>query len=393
MRCTFKRWGWPLLLGLSALQAQAQLAPFSVGISETLTWQNNLLRASSDGVSDLQSNTTLQGGYEQDLGAQRFKASASVSLYRLRTHKELDNTGYQLGGEWGWIATELLSGEVGASALQRRYQYGPEGETPLDTKSMERNRQLYARARLGGITDWTWSAGATLSTHGNSALALQTQDYRQQGLDLGGRYQSNPDLTLSSNLRINRTRYDTASPTLGIDDFRTDAIDVGADWNASGASTLSARIGYSQEHHDLLSDRSYWNGSLRWNWTPSPLLQFGLGVRRDTSALNQSIAGSTVVTRSLNDVVDLSVRWQATALISLDLTGQSARRGFDESLGGGHDRLATYGLGARYAATDAISLDCRVSHERRGQGDTVNPLISRPYSARIVSCGAQLQLR
>jgi hypothetical protein len=103
----------------------AEASPYTLGASQTVTYDSNLLRLSNgqavpDGYSraDTVYTTALIAGLDQPIGRQRVYANATLRANRLSKNRIYDNEGYALAGGLDWSTVNRPAG-------QRRLPAGP----------------------------------------------------------------------------------------------------------------------------------------------------------------------------------------------------------------------------------------------------------------------------
>ena len=383
--------------------AQAQLAPFALAVSETVAHQSNLFRAAAGAErADWVSTTGLRAEFDGLVGRQRLKASVGVDVDRYRRNTQLNYNSPKFSAELDWTAAGLLAGELGLNWSSSLYQYGLSGGVPLDgQRNIDGVGQVFSRVRLGGVTQWTFLGGVEALQQSFSAASFAPQEVKQWSADLGARYQASPDLRMTGSLRHTQGRYPRFDPVTGQDDFTRSALDVSSQWVASGASAFDLVLGYTLENHGLQADRNYWNGALRWLWTPSARLKITSGLRRDANASTSLVTGNALVTNlygsTLNTGADLFIDWAASAKINVNASANQTHRAFNDSqingdVVSGTDDTALFSLGLKYLPTQSIELGCNVSRERR-TSKIPNTEVSRPYAANAFTCMGKLWLR
>jgi len=390
------------LLALAGSGAHAQLAPFALAISETISHQDNLFRdVAGTEVADWISNTDVRLAVDLPLGRQKFKASAALGLDRYRSNTQLNHQNHAFAAELDWSSADLLTGELGASTTSQLYQYGLSGSVPYTGRNIERVSRVFSRAQLGGVTPWTLLGGVEATRQRFSADVFAVEEKQQWMADLGARYQASPDLGITGVVRHTQGRYPKFSLANGSDDFQLQGLDVAANWVASGASAVDAVVGYTIENHRLQPDRRYWNGSLRWTWTPSGHLKVITGLRRDTNSDSAMLGRETTTTnlqgKTLNTGAGLSVLWNLSSKIDAIARANYVQRRFgdalfDNVLVSGADQTRSLSLGGKYVPLSAVELECSAAHETK-TSNVQNPAVSRPYTATTLGCSGKLMLR
>lgn len=394
-------WWAAVVCGLASASAQAQLAPFGISISETITHQDNVFRSvASQRISDWLSTTSVQGTFDQSFGRQRFKANAGVDVGQYKGLSQMNHTGYRLGGEFDWSTVNNLSGSLGANSSQRLYRYGIEGTTPFAGKNIETTNHVFSRAQLGGVARWTLLGGVDFTDRSYSVASFAANEVNQWSADLGARYQASPDLSFTLSGRQTEGEFPKATTTAS-DGFSSSSLGLGVNWQASATSNINLTVGYSTEDHDLQASRSFMNGSARWNWTPSGRLKVSAGLRRDSSGNTALVPGEassaatpSLLSQSINTSADLSVTWELTSKISLVSGMQQAENSYSALSVAGKPTAGTatsrlYSLGARYKVTRTIDLGCSASREERTADSAIVTVIPG-YTANTLTCMGQI---
>lgn len=389
-----------LALGLACAGAQAQLAPFGVTLSETVSHQSNVFRAPQGGeTADWLSTTSLRGTFDQAFGRQRAKAFAGVDAGAYKNIKGLNHTGHQAGAEFDWSTVNNLSGSIGADTVSRLYQYGIGGSTLYQGKNIETTNHAFSRVQLGGVARWALLGGAEFTDRSYSATDFAANEVSQWAADLGLRYQATPDLSFTATGRRTEGKFPKFG-TAGADEFSINNFGVAANWQISGASNFGLSLGHSEEDHLLQPDRSYWNGALRWIWTPAGRVKLALGLRRDSSSNTAlvpgeaSVAAPSLLSQSLNTSADLNVTWEATSKISVVSGLQQAENRYDTLLVNNQSTAGTattrlYSLGLRYKFSRGVDLGCSAAREERTVASSISPVVTG-YNTSTLTCMGQL---
>ena len=393
-----------MALGLAcAAAAQAQLAPFGVTVGETVSHQSNIFRAPAGSeTADWLSNTTLRGTFDQAFGRQRAKAFAGVDAGYYKNKTDLNHVGHQVGAEFDWSTVNNLSGSIGVDSASRLYQYGIGGATLYVGKNIETTHHGFGRFQLGGVARWTLLGGVDAVDRSYSATDFAANEVNQWAADLGARYQASPDLSFTALGRKTEGEFPQYG-TAGADNFSINTLGLGTNWQISGASNLDLTLGYSVEDHLLQADRSYWNGALRWTWTPPGKVKLAAGLRRDSSANTAVVPGEStvaapgVLSQSLNTSADLNVTWDATAKISVLSGLQQAENRYDSltvnnlpTAGSATTRL--YSLGLRYKFTRGVDLGCSAAREERTVASAISTVVTG-YNTTTLTCMGQVSFQ
>jgi hypothetical protein len=397
-----------LCLGVPLL-AQAQLAPFAITLGETVTHDDNLLHAvAGQEQADWQSDTRARFNYADRIGRHNAKAWATADFNRYRYNQQLNNNGYDLGGEFDWTAPNLWSGQLGVDANSSLYRSGLTGGQAYQDKSMRRYQRAYSRASVGGVTALSFQGGLEVSRSTNSATALAYNDTNQWTGDLGAVYAQSPDLRLSATARYSDGKYPNYVPTE--DTFRREDVNLGVTWTPSGFTTLQGQFGYAHESHSLLSARSYWNGRLQGTWLPTGHVTLSATLSRDASQSMQNqnawyanvgnASSNTDLlqqTLTINNTANLAARWAWTGKIGLNGAYSRMVRDYNGVLAGsslvdGTDAVNQYQLGVDYQANQAARLGCSVTRVSHASG-TLAAAGFIPYVSNAYSCLVEFSLR
>ena len=396
-----------LCLCLSAGIAHADLSPYALSLSETLSHQSNVFPGAalrgSESRSDWISSTELLGQFDQTFGRDRVQLAAAWDLNRYRQNRALDHDGYRASGEVDWSIVGDLSGAFGADSSARLYRYGLEGEQLSSAaRNIETTNHVFSRAQLGGNGLWTLLAGFEGVQLNYSDTAFAPNEQRQWSLDGGARYQAGPDLSATTTVRYTRGRYPYFASPLGADDYTLRTVEEAARWQAGSASVLDMTLGRTRERHDILPSRDYWNGQVRWTWAPPTHLRLVLELGRDAGSTDNSPVASlsapaSVTSRSLNNRAHANLGWELSSKISASAALQFVERRYaDIAVGSGttsgSNRTHSLTLALRYQPTQAVGLGCGASREVRTT-DAVLASLLPAYATNTVYCSGQLSIR
>jgi hypothetical protein len=417
------RWASIAAGAACALSAQAQQAPssstpsgtgpspYSIGMSETLTHESNLFRDSSDEQADWVSVTGLNFGLDQMLGRQRLHGLASLQLNRYRDRDELNNTGHDVHLALDWETIADLSGVLGVQSTRKQYQFGLDSALPSNEKNIESTDAAFLQGKLGGMGQYELLAGANALRRDYSASAFASQEFSQWGFEGGGGWHPGPDLRsalVARYTRISRPNVvtDPGPPPVVLfgDDVARRDLELSLGWQASGASHFDLRVARSHELHSVWDDRSFWTGSIAWDWVPSGKLRFTTRLLRDTEGISGNLASAEATLPAnpagdqLRDAFEWTGQWAATPKISVVAAAQYSRRRLtglglvDNVLHHAVDRTTSLSLGMRYSPLRSLDLTCDLHNETRDT-NTTDFTLTRPYDSLTVGCGLQFWLR
>lgn len=392
--------GLASLACLAAGTAHAETSPYYLGVSQRFTHNSNVFyNTDATARSDTISSTGLRLGLDQPISRQRLSASLSANANRYSSLSALNNTDYALDARLDWQTVERLSGNVVLSSRESL----PADAAALSSgmRNLLRVDSAGVQATLGGVTRWSFDAGAAVARARYSEAAYARNDTNQSSLNAGVRFMPASGLTLRTGLRHANVRY----PNSGNDVSRND-LDFSAVVDPGGASVFSSRVSFTREHQSA-SDRnlSNWTGALGWTWKPTGKLSSNLSLSRDsnngsydftTGSINVASSNSAVSTR-----LGLTVNWAATAKIAVSGNIAHTRRSLDNALTVGtgvlpssaSDSTNSLGLNVQYELLRNVDLGCGLTWSERTVSSASGSTLTSPYSATTFGCFGQAMLR
>ena len=226
---------------------------FSVGPSETLTYDSNVLRQpgntpAPNGRSDLSSLTSLVGTLHENYGREDLSLSANVGRVFYKRLTYLDYTEQALTGSLHASLPLSVEANLGATHSAELAHFA-------DLSTTARNVITHNGANvdldLPVFTDWRAVAGASGDQSRNSDEAFKTQDFNSNQVHGGIRYRPTTGNHVDLQVRSTSGTYVNGSPTAYVGPGYIDrAADLSADWTFSGASHLHGRAGYVKHTND-----------------------------------------------------------------------------------------------------------------------------------------------
>lgn len=377
-------------------------------LSQTLRFEDNLFRRSSNEDSDLVSRTAATIGTRLYLSRQVLSVEGTVLRNMYRDNDQLDGNGYRLNGKLQWELGSNLAGTLQAGAsrdqitLDQLVNVGT-GSVIREAKNQERTRYLNFDARYGLFSAWSIETFGDLTSVDYSqsgTSVLRDRDTRKVGV--GVRYKPSPDLTLG--LRTSYT--DGEYP-----DDNYDRTDIGFTFSYLPGErlALNGELSYADEQHDKINARDFsgLTGRIRAVYDLTSKVSLNGGFSRQTqsgSTASERIGVSTppggtpVLTPELSflsdaritNTLDFGATWAATSKIAVRSSMSFSRENLDRTLSGGLDENTTirrFALGASWAVHRVVGLNCEYT---RAQRDSVGPVGS--YTANAFGCTASLAL-
>jgi hypothetical protein len=377
--------------------ARAETSPYGVAVSQQFVRDSNVLRAiDAAAQSDTVSASGLRLMLDQPLGRHRLHANASYDVNRYSNLDYLNNNSYQADVGLDWTAAGLWSGEVGAEASSELFLYDLRTVTPVTEKTEQRVDRVFARARVGVVTAFTFDAGFENYRRNFSAERFANRDLNWRKADMGVRWQPQSDFSVRGAVAYAEGEYPRLSTG---DEFTRNELRTVVFWRPSGASTVDASAAVSRERHSLQTARSttYWSGSVKWAWQPTGKLGLTTRVVRDSDA-GASDQGSVLADAKLRTTFEVTGNWLATSKVNVQVQARRVQRQIDSTFlvlteaQQASDATHTLSVAASYQPMRAVELGCRLQREQRSVGNA-NPLLTYAFSANVASCYGQLWWR
>jgi exopolysaccharide biosynthesis operon protein EpsL len=293
---------WPAQGIYPAYPQEARSGPIRAFVSGGLYHDSNLFRLSDGANTQALLGTSQRSDDIRQLGAgleadwhvseQRLRLDARGDDYRYDRFGFLDHSAYQADGTWQWRAGPLWSGDVGYA--RRRFLAGF-GEQQAPVKNMitvahsyaSAGRMLSPRWRLrGGLDHYAYD-------YGNPAAMSAVAVDHTSSVTLGGDYVTPRQNSIGAQAKLTDGRYLDA-PGLGGSDteFRETEVSGVASWRVSGKSRFEGRLGYTDRHHDQLSQRDFHGvtGRLDYDWIAGAKTVLNFAAWRDLEAVENNLA-------------------------------------------------------------------------------------------------------
>jgi exopolysaccharide biosynthesis operon protein EpsL len=211
------------------------------------------------------------GLYEFRHSRQKVIAEASLDQYWYRNFSDLNNTSYNLRGEWLWEAGNRWDGSLGF--LHRRYLEAF-SNIQANIKDMIEQDRAYGSAnyrfhpRVKVTVDLNW----TDSDHGAESRQTLDSEIRNAAFTLN--WVTPAENTVGLQYRHADARYPNSEFVAGslVDNAYTeDEVSLVSRWRMTGTSTLVARVGHTERKFDQLPNRNFSGPTWRvtYQWRPA----------------------------------------------------------------------------------------------------------------------------
>ncbi len=391
------------LLSVPFAHADDDNTPLSLSLSHSVTRDSNFARSTTkqgETINVSAARLNLDKAY----GRQVYRLSTGLSRYRYAYYGDrLNNDGKDYDGS---IASEFGANWV--ASLNGSYN---ESLNPIENNNngnrVSRNIRTY---RDGGATLQYGNGGrwALVGSYDVNRLAYSDSIYtvnnaQQKSTGLKVNYNSTDLLVYGLGVRSVRTQY----PNRLAADVTDKNVDLTVNWQVTGLSNLNSVL---TRRTSTFSDDSRqakgFTGRLNWNYTPSGLFTYGVGLSRTTGTdrtvdtyINQSRQVLGTADTNLNNTttsLNLSAQMRVTGKVRMGVRQTFNRYEEDNSrdsnvIGSFNNQSKSNyretALTLDYDALRTLNLGCSLSQYKQTQDRT------RPeYDGRSVGCNARFTL-
>jgi len=260
--------------------------PLKLRVLGGISYDSNLIRlpddaptpASESGKDDMIYTLGAGGKYELRQSRQKFIAEANVSEYKFQNFDNLDNTSYDLRGEWLWQAGNDWSGNLGTGRKRYLENFANFQENVRDLVDQNRvygsaNYLLHSHLKLSVNT------GFYDTEHGEATR--NSLDSKIINTAFTVNWVTPAQNTVGLQYRTSDARFpneEIVATTLIRNAYHENEYSVVAHWVASGVSDLVGRLGYTDRKFDELPQRDYsaptWRLVYLWQATGKTALEF-----------------------------------------------------------------------------------------------------------------------
>lgn len=372
--------------------------PLSLAVSETLTYDSNILRDNQRKRRDLVSATGLQIGFDKSYGRQNYTASVLAQTQRYKNSKEYDNDGYEISLGFSTEIGKDGMLDIKHDRSQSLQDFGAQGRVRekivIDSNSTSVNGRygLYGRWSLTGSVD---------RSDVSYTEPYDFQNKTSQGVRVGLRYNPSDLLYFDGGLKRTVSEYPQYPLFSGLvigDRVKRLDFDLLSGWTVTGYSKLTAQVSWTQERHetDNLRDFNGITGRFNWNFSPAGKTSYAIAVDRDTNNAggSSSLLSSSFAQNRLTTGLVFNATWRPTAKISV--VGGLNARWFDEeqrdldgaaplqSLKGNYQSLS---LKLNYSPTRNWGFSCTLMAY-----DRTETVFSNAYSGETASCSVSFAI-
>lgn len=318
-----------LALTGASLPAAAENFPLSLGVSQQVQHDSNLLRRDQNAEGDAISSTGLQIGLDKSYGRQRYTLDLTGRVNRFDKFDVYNNNSYDLNAGFRTEIGRDIALGLNANATQDLARFEDAGRAGLLSKNTRNVRQADARLTYGLYGPLSLNANASTFDQSYDISNGYFEDVKSHTVGAGITW--SPRQLLSFGVGVSQADSTVESGATKYDKSRR-SLDLSTRWEVTGVSALVGRLSYGKESRDFGPGNSWddnsWSALVNWNYRPRGRLVFDTTLSRSTgstgyfSEANSSFGFFTV---SQNDAttttsLGLKVGWEATAKIQLNAT-------------------------------------------------------------------------
>lgn len=269
---------WPSTGYLPAYPPEPTEKLWNFSVSASAMRDDNLFRLADGvnpqpilGTSDRAVTVTQIGaGVQADLplSRQRILLDARVDAYNYSHFGNLGYTGYNLGGEWRWLAGENWRGSLGARA--RKYQ-SSFSDLQAPVQDLITENYLFASAAYLFTPRWRVRGQVDFYDYDHSNALRTPLNNQTTAFTAGVDYVTPADNSLGGQVKYTDGRYPNGlivATSLVGGNFQEWESSVVGHWNVTGKTRLDARLGYTKREYEQVAVRNFGGGTGRidWDW-------------------------------------------------------------------------------------------------------------------------------
>lgn len=394
------RAGTALLTGvLFSAPAWAELSdtlhPF---VSVALNHDDNLFRLSDEDAGSVEHRAdtfrSLVGGvsFERPVGRQLLTGMAKFSRVSFEHNSQLDYTGKDLSGDWGWFLGNHLEGNIGVAYTEILAPFTDFSVT--SERNLRKVRRDYANGKWRFHPSWRLRAGYNRERYTYELRSQRLNDRTEEAVMTGFDYLASSGSTIGVQLRRLEGSY-PFQESLGFADngYTQDEQKINILWMVSGATQVSFLGGFVQRKHDFYrarDDRGT-NGRLIVGTAPTQQVKLNAQLYREYGATEGAFVNSALIKGAAVDAT-----WAATAKIDATAAYKHEKRDFAPySLSGVQlpasqlsDTSKLASAGVTYRPWRNLSLQATVFRDRRSGSVAAG---TTSYTAKGAAINATLQ--
>lgn len=258
--------------------------PFSLKLSETVTYDTNYARNTED-QAEVVSSTGVTLGLNKSYGRQIYTASGRFGIDKHKNFKDQDNNNYDLSaGFTSGIASNWVVALNGSTSER----LNSVENNPLNNrlaKNMATLHNVGANVQYGVAGRWSLlgSLGMARNSYSLASYVDQNRDQNSGGLRLV--YNTSDLLSFGVGVSTANTKYPNQIVAGVPEEIKQNSLDFSTNWQVTGFSRLDAVLSYAKNKYksDSNADFKGFTGRLNWDYTPTGLTTYSLSAARSTN--------------------------------------------------------------------------------------------------------------
>jgi hypothetical protein len=275
-------------MAVCALPAHAagdDIPPLSLKLSETVSYDTNYGRTTTDRAGEVISSTAVEVGLDKSYGRQRYTGSGKFAIDKHKNIQEQDNQNYDVDlGFASEFASNWSMGLNGAASQN----LNPNQNNAVSDR-LAKNIRDYSSAGLNvryGLSG-RWAAVASTATSRTSYSLVSSKYQNQQQVSGGLRLIYNTSDLLNFGLGLSALRSESPEQWInGAPEVVSQrSIDFSTNWQVTGFSSLYALLSWSNNRYksDAAAKINGLTGQLDWDFMPSGLTSYKISLSRSTN--------------------------------------------------------------------------------------------------------------
>ncbi|CAH0354680.1 hypothetical protein AQB9606_03886 [Aquabacterium sp. CECT 9606] len=374
-----------------ACSVPAHADPLSLKLSETVTYDTNYARNTSDDA-EVVSSTGIALGLNKSYGRQNYSASGKFGIDKHKNFKEQDNNNYELSG--GFVS-EIASNWAVALNGSTSEKLNSVENNPLNNrlaKNMVRSHAAGMNLQYG--VAGRWSLLGSLGMARTSYSLDSYDDYQNRKQSSGGLrlvYNTSDLLSFGLGVSTANTEYPKQIVAGVPEEIKQRSLDFTTNWQVTGFSRLDSILSYTKNKYksDSRADFKGFTGRLNWNYKPTGVTTYSLSAARVTNndGSGTGLRNNAGVYDTIEDYILGNIRYVDTTInsVTTSIDGRmrwtpTAKLGF------------TAGLGwDRYDVTTSRNVSSAGPTGKTSSDYTVVSLASDYNFSRAISVGCSIQ--
>jgi len=412
-------------VALTAGVSSAGAEPFSLKLSETVTYDTNYGRTAAR-QGEVISSTAVQVGLNKPYGRQNYTGSAKFGVDRHKNIKNQDNQNYDV--DLGF-STEIASNWAMSLSGSANESLNPNQNNALGdrlAKNVRSYHDMGLNVQYGVSGRWALVTSAATSRTSYSLASSKFQNQEQVSGGLRVVYNTSDLLNFGVGTSYVRSQYPRQIVAGVNEEVRQHSLDFSSNWQVTGFSALSAVLSLTENKYKSDPNAKFKGvtGRANWNFTPSGVTSYSLGLSRSTDndatatgirtgqtkyALSDADSNAGIthsLDTSYNNVttsINGGLRWAPTAKLSFNTSlawnhydvSKTIKIATLNSSGNTSSRYAVLALSSDYSYSRSIGFGCGMQYYK--QTAESNPTINYgnphvPYNGNQYNCNANFKI-